>query len=379
MTATPVSAGPALFVTPRRVLTGVGTFAQLGSEVARLGCQVLIVCGRSALRRSGNLDKALGSAKSAGAEAHVFDRVEPEPSLATVDAGRQACRAAKCEVVVGIGGGSVLDVAKAIAGLSNSPLPIQQHFEGAPAPETGLPLVAVPTTAGTGSEATMNSVLSAPDTDTKKSIRGDALLPTTAIVDPELLLSLPPDLTAHAGLDALTQAIESFTSRHATPITDALAFEAFRLLADGLPRVMADGNDIAARSLTSLGSLMAGMALANARLGIVHGLAHPLGIAYHIPHGLVCGALLPFAIRFNRAAAEEKYDRLSASLGRPLLEFVEDMLERAGLTGALKRFAVKPEDVPVLAERSLPSGSLKANPRPVSKEDLVDLLRQATS
>ena len=339
----------------------------------------MIVCGRSALRRSGKLDAAVTSIQSAGSQAQVFDQVEPEPTVDTVEAGRLVCREAECDLVVGIGGGSALDVAKAIAGLAASPLTALEHFEGADTPKTGLPVLAVPTTAGTGSEVTMNSVLSEPATQTKKSIRGDALLPTTAIVDPELLLSLPPDLTAHCGLDALTQAIESFTSRHATPLTDALAFEAFCLLADGLPRAMLDGTDIDARGRTAYGSLMAGMALANARLGIVHGLAHPLGVRYHIPHGLVCGALLPFAIRFNQDVAREKYDRLAAALGQPLLEFVDAMLDRAGLTGALKRFNIRPDDFTMLAERSLPSGSLKANPKPASKEDLVELLRQATA
>ena len=378
MTETP-QAQSSVFTTPGRILTGPGCFAGLGEECQRLGRRALIVCGRGALRRAGRLDQAAAAIAASGGSVEVFDQVEPEPGLATVEAGRGACRDARADVVVGIGGGSALDVAKAIAGLVHSALSAQEHLEGAPPPDAGLPIVAVPTTAGTGSEATPNSVLSSAETATKKSIRGPTLLPRVAIVDPELLVSLPRDLTAYAGLDALTQAIEAYTSRHATPLTDALAYRAFCSLAEGLPRAMCDGSDLAARTHTANGSLMAGMALANARLGVVHGLAHPLGIRYHIPHGLVCAALLPSAIRLNQDAAWRKYELLSQAVGRPLIQLVEDLVDRAGLTGALSRCGIQPADFPELAEQSLPSGSLKANPKPVTKEDLILLLEQATA
>ena len=378
MTIGTASPSPSVFVTPDKIIAGAGCFARLGEETGQLGMKALIVCGKTALRRSGKLDEAVAAIQDAGVQVEVFDRVEPEPCLDTVEAGRRECQELDINVIVGIGGGSALDVAKAIAALANSPLSAKEHFDGTETPDLGIPIVAVPTTAGTGTEVTVNSVLSEHGTQTKKSIRGRSLLPKVAIVDPELLLSLPRDLTANAGLDALTQAIEAFTSRNATPITDALAFDAFRSLAAGLPRALEDGSDIEARSQTAFGSLMAGMALANARLGVVHGLAHPLGIRYHIPHGLVCGALLPFAIRLNQDVAAEKHGRLSHVLGQPLLEFVEQLLDQAGLTGALKRFDVKPGDFDMLAERSLPSGSLKANPKEVTKEDLIKMLREAT-
>jgi len=369
---------PSVFVTPHKIIAGAGCFAQLGEETIQLGMKALLVCGQTALRASGKLDEAVASIQDAGAQVEVLDRVEPEPSLDTVEAGRRACQELDVNVVVGIGGGSALDVAKAIAALANSPLSVKEHFDGTETPDLGIPIVAVPTTAGTGTEVTVNSVLSEHGTQTKKSIRGRSLLPKVAIVDPELLLSLPRDLTANAGFDALTQAIEAYTSRNATPITDALAFDAFRSLAAGLPQALDDGSDIGARSQTAFGSLMAGMALANARLGVVHGLAHPLGIHYHIPHGLVCGALLPYAIRLNQEVAREKHERLSYVLGRPLLEFVDELLEQAGLAGALTDFGIKPDDFDMLAEKSLPSGSLKANPKEVTKEDLIGMLEEAT-
>ncbi len=316
--------------------------------------------------------------QEAGVSAEVFDQVEPEPSLHTVEAGRGACRDAKCDVVVAIGGGSALDVGKAIAGLALSERTVHEHHAGAEIPPRGLPIIAAPTTAGTGSEVTPNSVLSDPDRGVKKSIRGDSLRPRTAIVDPDLLRGMPRALMASSGLDALTQAIESFTSRNTTALTDALALQAFKCLAVGLPAALDNGEDPEALSNMANGSLMAGMALANARLGLVHGLAHPLGFRYHLPHGLVCGALLPYAIRFNQDVAGVKYDQLSAIVGQPLIEFVDRLLEKAGVAGALKRCGIKAEDIPAIADESLPSGSLKANPKPMSKGDIVVMLEEAT-
>ncbi len=365
------------FVTAPRILTGAGCFGELGKEARALGERALVVCGRRALRASGRLDQALALLRDAGAQAFVFDEVEPEPTLATVDAARAACRKNACDVVVGIGGGSALDVAKAAASLARSDLPTREHFAGAEVPAAGLPIVAAPTTAGTGSEVTVNSVLRDPDSVQKKSIRGPALLPRAAIVDPELLQGLPPRQMACSGLDALTQAIESYTSIHATPLTDGLALQAFRCLSRGLPRVLDGDAGPAALSDMANGSLMAGMALANARLGVVHGIAHPLGVRAGLPHGLVCGALLPHAIRFNQAAAAEKYEQLSHICGAALLEFAESLLEKAGLSDALREASVPTEAIPLIAEESLPSGSLKANPRPVTKDDVVRLLEEA--
>ena len=202
-------------------------------------------------------------------------------------------------------------------------------------------------------------------------------MPTAAIVDPELLLGLPRELMASAALDALTQGIESFTSVKATPLTCALSIQAFQELSNGLPPALDDGGDVSALARLANGSLMAGMALANARLGVVHGLAHPLGIRYHIPHGIVCGCLLPLAIRFNAEAAREKYDYLSHLIGKPLIEFVEGLLHKAGMSGALKGYGIQADDFPAIADESLPSGSLKANPAPVSREDLIALMEQA--
>ncbi|MDP6439213.1 MAG: iron-containing alcohol dehydrogenase, partial [Candidatus Brocadiia bacterium] len=208
---------------PRCVHIGPGTVRRLGEEVARLGERALLVTGRRALRESGTLDRVLALMGDAGISVEVFDEVPPEPDLATVDRARERLRGADCDVVIGLGGGSALDAGKAAAALADADEPTAVYHAGADVPARGLPHIAVPTTAGTGSEATSNSVLIDPDGMVKKSLRGPTLLPDVCIVDAELTLSCPPSVTAASGMDALVQAIESYVSVHAVATTEALS------------------------------------------------------------------------------------------------------------------------------------------------------------
>jgi alcohol dehydrogenase class IV len=364
----------ATFFTAGKIVTGRGAFNQLASCASRFGRNVLVVTGRSAMRKAGITDRAIKSLEAAGCSVALFQDVPPEPSLDSVDAGLTLLREGGADGVVGIGGGSVMDVAKAIGGLARSSDTTEAHFAGKALPDEGVPIIAIPTTAGTGAEVTRNSVLSHPTEPMKQSIRGDVLMPTVAIVDPELTVHMPPEVTARSGMDALTQAIESYWSIHATPITEPLALSAIDLVSRNLLRAFDDGDDLDAREAMTYGSLSAGMAFANSRLGAVHGMAHPLGIRHHIPHGEVCAILLPHVMRLNRQAVPEKYDRISQIVGGDAADFAADMLEALDVPTTLAHVGLKASDFDVIVAESMPSGSLKANPKAVTVDDLLEIL-----
>jgi len=366
------------FTTAREIVAGAGSLGCVGQRAAGLGSRALVVTGRSAMRESGATGRVLHLLGRAGVEGVVFDQVEHDPDVTTVDAGRAACREGRCHVVVGLGGGSALDAAKAIAGLAGETAPTADFQQGKAIGQPALPIIAIPTTSGTGAEVTKNAVLSDRSRRLKKSIRAESLMPAVAIVDPELTVSCPPRVTAAAGMDALVQAIESFTSVHATPLTEALSFEAARRLVGSLAAAWEDGSDLAAREDCAYGSLMAGMALANARLGAVHGIAHPLGARYGLEHGVACALLMPHVMRLNRDHVGDKYARLSALAGRDIVAFVEGLVERFGLRRALDAVTIPREDFAAIAKESMPSGSLKANPRKFTEDDVVAVLEALT-
>jgi len=362
------------FRTAAEIVTGVDCVSCVGERAAARGTKALVVTGRQAMRKAGFTERVLGYLEAAGVGAVVFEEVEHDPDVRTVDAGRAVCREAGCEVVIGLGGGSAIDAAKAIAGLANEAEPTRVFHDGKPLSQPTLPLIAIPTTSGTGAEVTKNAVISDRARGLKKSIRADAMMPAVAIVDPRLTVSCPPGVTAASGMDALVQAIEAFTSVHASPLTDVLAFDAACRLMRWLEVAWAEGRDLEARTNCSLGSLMAGMAFANARLGAVHGIAHPLGARYGLEHGVACALLMPHVMRLNRGHVGGKYDRLSQAVGSDVVESVEGLVERFGLRAALDGVAIPREDFPSIVAESMPSGSLKANPKQVTEGDVVAVL-----
>ncbi len=367
---------PELFLAPPRLLTGQGCFEKLGEEAARVGRRCLIVTGRGAMRAQGFLPKAQALLKAAGVESFIFEGVEHDPAVATVDAVRATLKQNRCDLALGLGGGSAIDAAKAAVGLVNETEPTVAFFDGRPIAGTGLPLIAAPSTFGTGSEATIVAVLSDPARKLKRSIRHARMLPSAAVVDPLLGAGASSRLTAACGLDALTQAIESHLAAGSTDLTRALSRQATALIAAALPRLHADPADLGAREMQANGSLLAGMALNNARLGLVHGLAHPLGARYGLAHGEACGILLPHVLRFNRETARAGYDEISDLLGQDAAEFCLEMLRRFALPTDLKHLKIPAADFAALVAETMPSGSTKANPRPVRPEDVLELLRE---
>jgi alcohol dehydrogenase class IV len=354
---------------------GPGSIAGLGKGVAVLGKRPLVVTGRKGLRQSGATEHIVAILSDAGLRTTLFEEVEPEPSCETCDRVRDTLRSGRCDVVVGAGGGSAMDAAKVAAGLAGEDPSTLEFWNDRTPSHPGVPFVAVPTTSGTGAEATMNGVITNTQIPAKKSIRNDSFMAKLVVVDPYLALSVPPRVTAYTGMDALVQAIESFTSMHASPVTDAWSFEAVRLLKEAVPRACRDGADLTARTDASYGSLLAGLALSNARLGLVHGLAHPLGARCNIPHGLVCAVLLPSVMRFNRESCAGKYARLDALMDGDAVTFVERLMRELEIPLDLKPFQVKAELIPLLVEESLPSASLKANPREATRETCTEILR----
>jgi alcohol dehydrogenase class IV len=377
------------FYLPTQIVTGRGCLGQVGKLSARYGERALLVCGVQTARRGEVVQTVIDLLRAAGQQVELFAGVSGEADLEMVAAGLACLRHHICSVVVGLGGGSAMDTAKSIAGLATLEGDIYEYHAGRMPEKPGLPFIAIPTTAGTGAEVTKNAVLINPRTQFKQSIRGDDWFARVALVDPELTLTMSPELTANTGSDALCQAIEAYTSIAATAITDTLAEKAIISIGQSLLQAYEHGDDLAAREGMSLGSLLAGMAMSNARLGAVHGLAHPLGAHFHIPHGLVCGLLLPYTINYNISYAVGKYARVARLLGCDIqtmselqlatrtVEIVRQLLGRIGISEHLASFGVRHDDLPQIINEALPSGSTKHNVRPLDGDDLLRILVSA--
>ncbi|MBE0466165.1 MAG: iron-containing alcohol dehydrogenase [Candidatus Desulforudis sp.] len=374
--------------TPERILFGPGSTYRLGEEVRVLGRKALVITGRESLKKSGNVERITQPLTLAEVEAVFFDEITPEPSVLAVDAGRRRVRETGCTVVVGVGGGSVLDVAKAVAGLAGMEGDTGEYLRGREITGAGLPFVAVPTTAGSGSEVTVNAVLVDPEAGKKTSLRHDRLLARVAVVDPILTMSMPSELTAQTGLDALTHAVEAYTSRWSTAYSRALSREAVRLIAQNFYTAYSAPGRREARENMLLASLMAGMALNTARAGVVHALAHPLGARYGLSHGLVCGVLLPYAMEFNLPVVEDRYAELAGAAGLTppgvpeneaairFTAYVKRLVDRLGLPERLGPQGLTEGHVPDLVETAMGSSSLAANPRKATGHDLTDLVNR---
>lgn len=329
----------------------------------------------ASVRKSGVLDGLIDELGKALVAEQVG--VSHDPPLAEVDAIADTLRASGAEAVLAIGGGSVIDAAKAAAAIAPTDLPCAEFYHrGKPVPATALPLVALPTTAGTGAEITKNSVLSDPVANTKKSIRSPFMVPRAALIDPELTLSMSPALTAASGLDALTQAIESYLSLGAQATSQALAIAAVRLLNKWLPVAYADGTDREARTRVAEGSMLSAMAFGESGLGAVHGLAHPIGHLLGLPHGHTCAVILPHVLRWNQPARPRAFAELAAACGETsgdgFIAAIETLNRRMGIPNTLAQ--LRPEDHADYIVANCRSGSMKANPRPLDDRQVRALL-----
>jgi alcohol dehydrogenase len=360
---------------PTKVRFGRGAFGEAGKIVDELGARrILVVTGRGGWkdRLLGRLDGMLE-----GREVDVFDEVEADPSVGTVDSG--AAKARHADAIVALGGGSPLDAAKAISVVAGNGGGAAEYLAGKKTPNPGPPVIAVPTTAGTGSEVTEVSVLTDREKGLKKSFRSVRMYPYAALDDPELTATMPKDVTAATGLDALTHAVEAYTSTRSQPIPDALCREAAKLILGNIVAAFEDGGDMDAREGMLLGSLMAGFGITHSGAGLAHGLSYSLWKVAGTHHGLACGALLPHVMRFNLGREGGRYAALAGHCGfkspEALISRVEEVNARLGVPSRLGPLGVGESDVESMLELGL-GGSTRVNPRLVDRATLASFIRR---
>jgi len=379
------------FATAGRIIFGDGTLKEAAPLAAKMGRRALVVAERDSARALSLLDQM---------ESHKLNpflfSVSGEPTIHMIQEGLFKAREHECDMVVGFGGGSVIDTGKAIAALLTNPGDIFEYLEviGKAKPLSALPApyIAIPTTAGTGAEVTRNAVLLSPEHKLKVSMRSELMLPRVTIVDPVLTHSLPPDLTASTGLDALTQLIEPFLSCRANPLTDGICREGIHRAARSLKKAYEDGTDASAREDMAIASLFGGLALANAGLGAVHGFAGPLGGMFPAPHGVICARLLPFVMEANHIALKARdpgspilarFDELAKILTGLSLATAPDAVSwiknlcSLFMVPPLSTFGVKESGIPDIVEKAQNSSSMKANPIQLTREELEVVLYQS--
>lgn len=307
------------FSTPL-ILFGMDTIQQLGQQAKKLGAgRTLLVTGPH-VKEAGVLDKALSSlkAESIDVEVNVQGRDTPEPATSVAEDTAEVARKGKFEVIIGLGGGSILDVAKMASALVTNPGKTKDYFGPEKVPKRGKPTIIIPTTSGTGAEVTQHAIFLDREVNVKKAVASSALLPNVAIIDPMLTVSCPPSVTASSGLDAFIHAAEPFLSKNANPITDAIALDAISIITRWLGPAFADGKDLEARYYMALGSLMSGMVLSNAGTSLVHAMAYPVGGEHHTPHGVSLSALMLACFDYIAVAKEAKMALLAEAMGEPI-------------------------------------------------------------
>jgi len=378
------------FATATRIIFGQGTLQEVAPLAAEMGSNAFVLTGRTTKRAEPLIEQL----NKIGIKCVTFN-VPGEPTTAIVKAGVREARQAKSDLVIGIGGGSVLDTGKAVAAMLTNSGELEDYLEvvgrGKPITQPPAPYIAIPTTAGTGAEVTRNSVLGVPEHWVKVSMRSPLMLPRLAVVDPELTHSMPPSITASTGLDALTQVMEVYVSNKANPLTDGVCRVGLKRAARSLRRAHEDGRDAAAREDMALVSLLGGLALANAKLGAVHGFAGPLGGMLSAPHGVICAKLLPYVMETNVQALQKRaadspalarYDEVAQFLTEKARASATDGVAWVqDLCAALKvpplaEFGLKEEDFPAVAAKSRKSSSMKGNPITLTDDELMEILRK---
>lgn len=381
-----------MFAFPTRILFGVGALGELGTELKRLGvARPLMVTDRGVVG-CGLAERVIQAAASANVSVAVFDGVSPNPTEANVAAGLEAYRQGRCGAILAVGGGSPLDAAKAIRLRVTHSLPLEEYDDlrnGAEKISPNLPpLVAVATTAGTGSDVGRSTVIVLKSTERKTAIFSPYLIPSVAIADPELTLGMPPKLTAGTGMDAFTHNVEAYLSRGYHPMCDAIALAGTRLAMRHLATAVHNGKDMEARSAMMMSAIMGAVAFQKG-LGAVHSLAHPLSSVAGLHHGTANAILLPHVMEFNRPVREERLrdvaeameldvdERDVAAAAAAAIEGVRQLLRKVDLPDRLGAFGVTREMIPALAKKAMQDGCHLLNPRPCAESDMITLYERA--
>lgn len=380
------------FYNPVRVVFGCGSINTLGEHTAQYGTRALLVTGRSSARKTGLLDRAVELLKAAGMDVTVFDRVMPNPTAALVDEGAALARETKCDVVVAVGGGSAMDAAKAIAVCTTHDAPVAEFLlvENRRQPtEATLPIICATTTSGTSSELTPFAVITVEELIQKNAIGNDVIYPRVAIVDPELTLTCSPEVTAQCGVDVLAHAMEGYLSKTASPLTDACAEQAIRLVHRYLPRAVADGADLEAREGMALANVFAGYVLSNCGATVVHALEHPISALYpEVAHGAGLAALMVAYLERYWDRDPYRFGCLAQMLGRAVpgapieqsAEFAPDavraLLGRVGLDIDLQDLAVEHDKLETIVDDAMRymAGALGKTFVELSRDDLIELV-----
>ncbi|MHA1791313.1 MAG: iron-containing alcohol dehydrogenase family protein [Promethearchaeota archaeon] len=378
------------FRTPR-IIFKKNSWKNIPNECAEFGNEGIIVLSNSVKNKSGVYSKLIKELKNAGLRFDEHVKEKGEPTVDAVDMLANKAKNKQVDWILGIGGGSTIDLAKAAAGLAKNEGIASVYQEGRSLKHQGIPFIAVPTTAGTGAEVTNNSVLIDRKRGIKKSIRGDKMLPKVAILDPILTMSMPPSVTAFSGLDALTQAIEAYVSKASNAISDILAEKAMKVIWENLENAWKDGNNFQAREKMLFGSLLSALSFSNAKLGAVHGFAHPIGVKHGLPHGLICGVLLPHVMSFNLEGnlpeVTEKFARIftffhpelevndepEKKVAKKAIKEISNLLMRINVPRTLSDLGIKKGDISLIVADTKGS-SLANNPRDTNPHSLTQIL-----
>jgi alcohol dehydrogenase class IV len=377
------------FTGVKKIVFGNGSFAGLAEHLAELKVSRPLVVLDGNLAGTGFGERLSGLLDKAKISFVLYDKAVPEPPIELADEGAKLAIRKKCDGVVGIGGGSAMDLAKAIAVLAANKGKAEDYLGLNKVPGPGLPKIMVPTTAGTGSEVTFTAVFIRKKLKKKEGMNSPYLYPELALLDPELTLTLPPHPTAATGIDALCHAIESYTSINASPMSELLSLEAIGLISDNLRTAVHDGTNLEAREAMLLGSLYAGLGLANAGVTAVHSLSYPLGGKYGISHGLANTIMLPRVMAFNLPGAQEKFVDIAEIMGEivddlPLreaaylaVEAVEALIEDCGIFTTLEELEIPEADFPELAKVAMTvARPLANNPCKMSPEEMVEIYQE---
>jgi len=379
------------FVSSERIVFGNGSIAKVKESAKAFGRKALLICGSGSVP----MDKLVSLLKEGDIVFEIF-RVEAEPDISIIEAGLSKAKASESTFVIGYGGGSVLDTGKAISAMMTNPGALMDYLEviggGKKIVNSPAPMIAIPTTAGTGTEVTRNAVIASAAHHVKVSMRSPLMIPKLAIVDPELTISLPPSVTASTGMDALTQVIEGYVSNKANPMTDALAKEGIIRGSRALYRAYQNGGDLQARYDMSLTSLFGGLVLGNSGLGAVHGFAGPIGGMFNAPHGAICASLLPAVMKFNAfevskfadmEAVQKKFVEIARWVtGKPDasldegIAWIERLARQLNIPG-LEEIGIKKSDFRSIIEKARVSSSMQKNPVKLNTETLMQILEEA--
>ena len=377
------------FQTPTKIISGIGSTAEIIKELNDLHAKKVLLITDPGLVQAGVAQQVVEMLKQAAVEVEIFDAVEPDPSIQVATKAAEMAKNAKANVLIALGGGSAIDTAKSAALLVTNGGYLKDYAGVNKVVKPILPLIAVPTTAGTGSEVTIFAVMSDPEKQEKFTISSALIAPAVAVLDPLLTLKLPPSVTAFTGMDALTHAIEAFTSSIAQPATDALALSAIKLVLKHLPVAVGRGDNIKARDGMLQASLLAGIAFNNAFLGLAHAIASPLGGHFHVPHGLANAVMLPYVMEYNLPTAVRRYAEIGCALGlqavgdtpRAVAEktvaAITQLARDINIPEKLSNIGAKEELLPLVARDALKSIQLKFNVRNASEKEILALLQKA--